>query len=141
LLSGSLTLRQEIRLFRKSPKTDQVTSYERKFAGLKGVLPPHTAVGFTTDFATINYGEGAMERFIAQYSLAPVLISNDSSRPLVIGSFRKPLKPESDFSDSDFIPIVSLENGVMLLKNRKLNPPVAETGMGKPLFKASDGGR
>jgi hypothetical protein len=120
LLSSSLTLRQEIRLFRKSPKIDQVTSYEKKFTSLKAILPPHSVVGFATDFATTNYGEGAMERFIAQYTLAPVLISNDSSRPLVIGSFRNPSELEIPLSNSDLIPLASFENGVMLLKNRKL---------------------
>jgi hypothetical protein len=72
------TLRQlpnTLSSFRALPQTDDISQYERRFTGVKQLLPPDQFVSYRDDFGKIS--EQAFS--LAQYTLAPtVLVACDS---------------------------------------------------------------
>jgi len=59
--------------------TDEVTLYEKRFDVVRGMLPPHSVVGYVGDSLELEDGtpNGAALHnwYLAQYALAPVVLS------------------------------------------------------------------
>lgn len=64
---------------------DKATLYEKRFPALQNALPPSAVVGYMTDKGGI-YGTRA-DYYLTQYSLAPVIITDDINQDLIVGNF------------------------------------------------------
>jgi hypothetical protein len=89
---------------------------ERRFAGLRTLLPTRGIVGYLSDSGGSQ--ESVRRYYLTQYSLAPVVVAPDSNREMVVANFSSPsaivrladaqgLTVEKDFG-----------NGVALLRRR-----------------------
>lgn len=91
---------------------DAITMYEERFTGLKEALPADGVYGYITDADSQD-----MEYYLAQYSLAPRVITKDKKLPYVIGNFHSPLSLQDP---SVFLPLVMVTdfgNGIVLFRN------------------------
>jgi hypothetical protein len=88
------------------------SQYESRFDGLRAALPPHGVVGYLGDprFEPASY-------FLAQYSLAPMLLDRSEEHPLVVGNFDASTPTEAIWP-SDFTPLRDFGNGVILLQRK-----------------------
>jgi hypothetical protein len=67
---------------------DPITRYERRFSGLKRVLPQRGVVGYSSGLPPQEFGSEDFKRFLlTEYALAPLVIVNDTGPQLVIGNF------------------------------------------------------
>ncbi len=94
---------------------DEISSFMRRFDGIKETLPERAVVGYFSDEApkdTPEYGKGF---FLTQYSLVPVIVIDSTDRDLVIGN----LKNSSELSlceERGFTVLKDFGGGVVLLK-------------------------
>jgi hypothetical protein len=75
------TLRQLPKIlsaFRALPPIDDISQYERRFGGVKQLLPPDQVVWYRDDFDKISEQCEALE--LAQYSLAPTVLVGFNSK-------------------------------------------------------------
>ena len=61
---------------------DGITAYEKRFDGVKSILPSAGIVGYISDGQPYN-----MEFFLTQYVLSPIIIDPNQPREVVIGNF------------------------------------------------------
>ena len=66
---------------------DYVSPADEKFAQLKTDLPARGVVGYISDETDVN--ERTKKYYLAQYALAPLIVVDNTSQPLVIGDFNK----------------------------------------------------
>jgi hypothetical protein len=108
---------------------DDITLYERRFDGVKQVLPSYGVIGYIGDAlknADGSLNAGAMRNwYLAQYTLAPVVLSTDPGHRLFL------MNKSSDSTDSDSLKkggstvqepgsddrILNFGHGVKLLRN------------------------
>lgn len=120
-LLSSVRLLKQIPTF--NPKfmgRDEITLYERRFEGLKKMLPPHGVVGYITakegELVAAD-GESIKEYHLTQYALSPLVVVNTIECPLVVGNFYDvSINPEI-YTNRNLILLKDFGDGVMLFKN------------------------
>ena len=104
---------------------DPISRYEKRFTGLKQVLPRNGAVGFLSDVpAPFLKGDGgpndhtrAGTLYLTQYVLSPVVVYDNAQYPLVVGNFHSSPHPSPELLKSMRLrPIANYGNGVVLFK-------------------------
>ena len=104
---------------------DPISGYEKRFTGLRLVLPRKGAVGFLCDVpAPFLKGDGGPNDFtragtlyLTQYVLSPVVVYDNAQHPLVVGNFHSSPHPSPELSKSLRLrPIANYGNGVVLFK-------------------------
>ncbi len=113
LISGSITLVNEIKGYRHSEKLDMLASREKRFAGLKEVLPLRGVIGYVSDQPPDNVNR---EHFSAQYVLAPIIVTNERTHRYVVGDFRNPSGEHDLFRSEDYKILKKSEDGVILFE-------------------------
>jgi hypothetical protein len=108
---------------------DDITLYQRRFDGVRKMLPPYGVVGYVGDAR--NNADGSLNAvamrnwYLAQYTLAPVVLSHEPGQRLVLMN-KSPDATESTgpeaggFTVQDFgfgNKILDFGNGVKLLRN------------------------
>lgn len=102
---------------RKQPAPDSITIYEKRFTELERILPAHGVVGYVTELPSdiiLSDADASAEYYIAQYSLAPLILDNTKDHPFVIGNFHGPHKIEADL-----VLMRDLGNGIMLFRRKE----------------------
>ena len=99
--------------------------YETRFAELKNYLPANSVVGYITDIqpdenTKKGYGEYLTWYYLTQYVLSPAIIADETTRPLVIGNFQKPVDLSRISSEYRLTLIREFGDGVMLFRNEKV---------------------
>jgi len=95
---------------------DEISLYEKRFEGLKKILPKHGVVGYIAE-------EGAeavranTEYFLTQYALSPIIVVNTQERRLVVGNFSPAVSGSKVATDRNLTLLKDFGNGVMLLSN------------------------
>ena len=104
---------------------DPISGYEKRFTGLRQVLPRKGAVGYISDVpAPFMRGDGGPNDnrrfgtlYLTQYVLSPVIVYDTSQYPLVVGNFHSSPHPSSELLKSLRLrPIANYGNGVVLFK-------------------------
>lgn len=108
---------------------DDITLYQRRFDGVRKMLPPYGVVGYVGD--TRKNADGSLNAvamrnwYLAQYTLAPVVLSHEPGQRLVLMN-KSPDATDSTapegggFTVQDFgfgNKILNFGNGVKLLRN------------------------
>ena len=94
LLTEARLLKQTIALDPSQIGRDGLTLYEKRFEGLKVMLPPHGVVGYISDVQpdqVLVDADATAHYYVAQYALSPVVLDNSYEHPLVVGNFHAPL--------------------------------------------------
>ncbi|MBA3496247.1 MAG: hypothetical protein H0T86_04005 [Gemmatimonadales bacterium] len=69
-------------------RDDPITTYERRFRELRHALPSRGVIGYTSGVQPEVFSSEDFRRFVlAEYSLAPLLVLNDTAPELVVGNF------------------------------------------------------
>jgi hypothetical protein len=88
-----------------------VDHYDReRYAGLDDVLPPHDVIGYLDDGGCDNPVQGYYQ---TQYALAPRLLVEDVSRPLLLVNGRPDRPPALP---ADLVLVRDLGNGVRVYR-------------------------
>ncbi len=106
-----------MRRYLKSPRTDEVTRYENRFADLREVLPKHGVVGYVTDQ---HYPESGRQYFQTQYTLAPSIITWGKGYHLVIGNFHGTADGSDITKTLDLVLLREFGDGLFLFKNERI---------------------
>jgi hypothetical protein len=71
---------------------DEVSLYEKRFEELRRVLPRRGSVGYLADREAddIRFDPSAVDYYLTQYALAPVVVLYSQQPELVVGNFRDP---------------------------------------------------
>lgn len=99
---------------------DPISGYEKRFTGLRQVLPRNGAVGFLSDVPA-PFLKGDYRRagtlYLTQYVLSPVVVYDNAQYPLVVGNFHSSPHPSPELLKSLRLrPIANYGNGVVLFK-------------------------
>jgi hypothetical protein len=88
-------------------------AYERRFEGLRSTLPGHGVVGYLggAHYEPANY-------YLAQYSLAPLVLDHSSDHPLVVGNFDSSDMASETAWPSQLTLLQDFGDGVVLLGKR-----------------------
>lgn len=102
------------------PRRDRISQYERRFEGLKKILPTHGVVGYLShrQAQDIRFDAGTAEFYLTQYALAPLIVMYSPERDLVIGNFGASRVDPEIFEDRDLTLIKDFGNGVMLFRHK-----------------------
>lgn len=128
LLSNAKLLKEVSKFDPKLIGRDGITLYEKRFKGLKKILPPNSIVGYITDTGELNQDRTTWQanadicaKFsLTQYALSPVIVTYFRNKSdFVVGNFHGPLKNFKFPEDRDFIVIKDFKNGVVLFKTKK----------------------
>ena len=68
---------------------DDVSAKEKRLASLKQALPARGVVGYVSDYP--DEIEATGHYYLAQYTLAPLVVVRGSDHPLVVGNFGAPV--------------------------------------------------
>ncbi len=101
------------------PRSDRISQYEKRFEGLKKILPTHGVVGYLSDRQAqdIRFDNGTVEFYLTQYALAPLIVIYSSEREFVIGNFRASGVAPEIFTDNNLMQLRDFGNGVMLFRH------------------------
>jgi len=102
---------------RRQPNTsipDTITADERRFDGLRAVLPFLGTVGYLSDIAPEQ--ESVRKYYLTQYFLAPVVVAPDTKRELVVANFDSPSAIAALASANGLTVERDFQNGVALLR-------------------------
>ena len=118
LLSNLHLFRQTIDFDPKPLGRDEITLYERRFEGLKKILPPHGMVGYISNEQAedIRFDPGAAEYYLTQYALTPLVVVYSPNYPLVVGNFRQAVIDPQIYTSRDLVPLKDFGNGVILFR-------------------------
>lgn len=124
LVLAVFALLSNLHFFRKAAgsdfaRKDAISLYERRFEGLKGVLPPRGVVGYVSDHQArdIRFDAGSGDFYLTQYALAPLIVVYSLEPTFIVGNFRRST-PTADFLRSrNLILLKDFGNGVMLFRN------------------------
>ena len=89
------------------------SEYLERFLTLRQVLPKRGVVGYISDDTT-DEGISTPRKYLAQYSLAPVILARSLDRSLVVGNFRNRPSDLELYRKMGLIPLRDFGNGVVL---------------------------
>lgn len=106
-LSG---VRQLLRDWKAFDPNDGITVFERRFDRIKRLLPSHGVVGYVTDAEPYN-----IEFYLAQYSLAPLILDPKQPHEVIIGNFANRAAHPATWQGRSLIVHTDFANGLKLL--------------------------
>jgi len=123
---GKIFLKQyKMYTYTTSSFGDPISGYEKRFTGLRQLLPQKGAVGYLNDVpAPFLIGDGGPNDnrrfgtlYLTQYVLSPVVVYDTPQYPLVVGNFHSSPHPSPELLKSLRLrPIENYGNGVFLFK-------------------------
>jgi len=93
-------------------KTDYVTLFEKRIEPLKEFLPQTGIIGYVSDTKSLTYF------YYVQYSLAPLVVANDTERDLVVGYFYDYSKTENIAQRERLLLVKNFGNGLFLFRGK-----------------------
>ena len=93
-------------------KTDDMTLFEKRIEPLKEFLPQIGIIGYVSDTKSLTYFS------YVQYSLAPLVIANDTERDLVVGYFQDYSKTENIAQRERLLLVKNFGNGLFLFRGK-----------------------
>ena len=122
LISNWNLVKQEGKFDPKQIGRDNISLYDKRFDGLRKILPSHGIVGYISDRPITDYSKMAdaaliAQYYLVQYAVAPVLVDDSIERKLVIGNFHQP--NVSLPKEKKFTVLKDFGNGVVLFETEK----------------------
>jgi hypothetical protein len=128
ILIAVFSVTANVQLFRAAYTTphppsgqDAVSLYDKRFDELRKDLPKDARIGYITDLPpqnilTLANPSAIQALYMAQYSLAPVIVDIGAARTLVVGNFFIPRDLTYEISDHKLSLIKDYGNGVFLFR-------------------------
>lgn len=99
-----------------APSPDGVTAFESRFAGLRAMLPAQGVIGYMTEpGSTMDPTDAQAEHHLAQYALAPVIVTPAADRRYVVGNFHQ-VVTVGTLREKGFKLVREFGNGIALLE-------------------------
>jgi hypothetical protein len=92
---------------------DGISSYEKRFDGLRTVLPPRAIIGYVSDAEPYS-----AEYYLTQYTLAPLTVDPKQSHDLVVGNFVNKASNPKIWNGANLDLRLDLGNGVKLFNSK-----------------------
>ena len=92
---------------------DGISVYQKRFDGLRTVLPYHATIGYVSDAEPYD-----IEYYLTQYTLAPLIVDPKQSHDLVIGNFVNKASNPTTWNGANLDRIMDLGNGVKLFNSK-----------------------
>lgn len=90
---------------------NELKKYRRRFAALAARLNPNEVYGYVSE-------TGSTAHFaFTQYVLAPVVLTRDQNRPIVIGNFKQGTIPPEIATNAQLVVITDFGNGTVLFRS------------------------
>jgi hypothetical protein len=122
LFSSLKLAKQELSVKFHPAGGDEISSYEKRFYPLKGMMPVGAVVGYVTDIPSqgvVSDAAALARYYVTQYALAPTIVVNTIEQPVVVGDFHgDPLVSNKD-AISALLPRMDLGNGVILFTRKE----------------------
>jgi hypothetical protein len=93
---------------------DIITLDERRFTGLRAVLPRRGVIGFLSDIE--GQRENRRAYYLTQYFLAPLVVAPDAKHELVVANFASRSAVAGIAAANGLTVVQDFENGVALLR-------------------------
>lgn len=119
LFSNIRLLKKEFEFNRDYIGRDYVTWYEKRFEGLKGILPARGVVGYISDKRPEEIAtdpELTRGYYLTEYALSPIIVDNNLGHELIIGNFHKPITAPNSLKYRGLAVFKDFGNGVVLFK-------------------------
>jgi hypothetical protein len=133
LLSNFFMFKSALPLKSKLTGTDAITTYEKRFEGLKSLLPSHGVVGYMSgsnpeilDMFDVAYAQIQKEYRLAQYAVSPIILrpaTDDVVQNLLFviideygGGFFDSQPPKKIAPPKNFILLKDFGNGLLLYR-------------------------
>ena len=121
LISGAALLKAEYKARPKVLGRDNITLYDKRFDGLRKILPPHGTVGYLSDITITDYNRmtdatAIAQYYLVQYAVAPVVVKNSMEHQLIIGNFHQPTDYQKITEKTGLSIVKDFDNGVVLFK-------------------------
>ena len=106
--------------------SDSVNAFEKRFEGIKQMLPRHAIIGYISDQAVLKDDlswhdpgneEAWRESRRVQYALSPLLLDVSPDHQIVVGNFRDQSSARERIASGDLILLREFDDGVLLLSN------------------------
>ena len=92
-----------------------ISGYLNRFISVQPFLPRRGVVGYISD--DLDNAEHSMPRkYLAEYSLLPVMLVRSMDYPLIVGNFRNPAPDLEVYRKQGLIPIRDFGNGIVIFK-------------------------
>lgn len=101
--------------FSKNSASFGVPSYENRFTELRKTVTPRSVFGYTSDNPPNDPVDQA-EFYLAQYTLAPAIVTTSVQEPLVIANFHAANPDPALFQARRLTPVQNFGNGVVLCR-------------------------
>jgi hypothetical protein len=115
LLTGLIALKYEGTQYSVRSAESEIGFFDHRFEGLRKSLPASGVAGYLSD-QTFGDTQSVGEFLLAQYSLAPVVIVNNTNQSLVVGNFHTPNLDPAMYASRGLVPVVNLGNGAWLFR-------------------------
>jgi len=103
MLLGMLAFPEQLR--------KDISEYEKKYEKLREVLPVNGVVGYISDD---QKDENAGRYYIAQYALAPIIVTRSLDHKIIIGNFRTS-SPKSEICEKyGLVTVKDFGNGLII---------------------------
>jgi len=97
-------------------QTFGVDAFEDRFQALGKLLAPHSVVGYTSDNPA-NDDSALAEFYLAQYTLAPTIVTNTINQPLVVVNYHNPQPDLAKLGAQHLTVVQNFGNGILLCRN------------------------
>ena len=94
---------------------DQISRYEKRFAGIKKMLPARGVVGYLT-FPNLSWDEAKFDYGLTGYALSPLNVDWSPDHEWIVGNFPNFKSPVQIPDIAGFVLIRDFGNGVALFK-------------------------
>jgi len=93
-----------------------VASFETRFDGLRQALPPHSSFGYISDTPLNDEVTWQGEYYLTQYTLAPAIIKNSTTEPLVVANFHVGKPDPNVLKDKHLVDVKDYGNDIHLYR-------------------------
>jgi hypothetical protein len=98
--------------YSRNIRIEDIRAYEKRFDGLRKMLPPFGTVGYISGCQ--GDGQNCLARFyVAQYAIAPAILVKSTDCQFVVANFDNSAK-RPDWNEMNLTLIEDFRNGVML---------------------------
>jgi hypothetical protein len=115
LLTGLIALKDASAQYAIHSAESDIGFFDHRFEGLRPLLPANGVVGYLSDIP-VGDKQSTGEYYLAQYSLAPVVVVTNTDQRLVVGNFHTPDPDASLYTKQGLRPLANLGNGAWLFQ-------------------------
>ena len=105
-----------VNVLSKQVQSFGVASFETRFDGIRPALPRHGVYGYISDTPLNDEVTWQGEYYLTQYTLAPAIIKNSTTEPLVVANFHVEKPADDLLKDKHLVDVKDYGNDIHLYR-------------------------